>query len=295
MTAASVAVVTSGIGLELDADLPEVVKALRAAGASAEILIWDDPSVDWGRYDLAVIRSTWDYSERLADFLSWTERAGRATRLLNPAATVRWNSDKHYLAELAARGVPTAPTRFAEPGGEFGPEDLPTGRGVVVKPAVSAGAVDTARYEAGRAGDALRHVRMLTGQGRAAVVQPYLRLIEEGERALVFFAGAFSHAIRKGPVLTEPNVIDNDRTAHPGVSAYEPTPEELATARAALAVVPAPGAPLLARVDLALDDDRRPVVMELELIEPNLFLAHHPDALGRFAAAVTSLAHHGAP
>ncbi|WP_329403312.1 hypothetical protein [Streptomyces melanogenes] len=293
MRAAKVAVVTSAAGIEYDVDLPLIVDALRADGLAAEAVAWDANGVEWGGFDLAVIRSTWDYSGRLDEFLAWADKAGRATRLWNPLSVVRWNSDKRYLPELARRGVAVVPTRVIDPGGRCEEADFALPTGVVVKPSVSAGARDTARYEPGRHADAARHARMLLDQGRSAMVQPYLPLVEEGERALVFLAAedglTFSHAIRKQPVLTEPNVIDNFRDAHPGLAPHEPTGAEIRTALDALAAVPSPDTLLFARVDLALDDSRAPVVMELELIEPNLFLQSDPRALERFVSAVAAV------
>ncbi|MFK4227900.1 RimK family alpha-L-glutamate ligase, partial [Streptomyces sp. NPDC019890] len=284
--AARIAIVTSEVGMHADTDLRLIVEALRAGGSTAEPVAWDAESVAWDRFDLAVIRSTWDYAERVGEFLAWADATARLTHLWNPAPVLRWNSDKRYLPDLAEQGVAVVPTRFIEPGGRFGEEDFQGDGGVVVKPAVSAGATDTARYEPGRHADAMRHARMLLDHGRVVMVQPYLRLVEEGERALVFFSGTFSHAIRKGPVLTEPGVIDNFRMPHPDVATYRPTDEEIDTALAALAAVPSPESPLFARVDLALDESRKPVVMELELIEPNLFLGDHPRGLERFVDAV---------
>ncbi|MEU4126614.1 ATP-grasp domain-containing protein [Streptomyces virginiae] len=291
MGAARVAVVTSATGLDEDTDLPLLLEALRSAGLSAEPVAWDtDPRRGWAGYDLAVIRSTWDYVGRIDEFLAWVDAAARVTRLWNPAPLVRWNSDKGYLLDLAGRGVPVVPTRCIVPGDTYVEEDFEGTHGVVVKPSVSAGARDTARYEPGRGADAERHARMLLGQGRTALVQPYLPLVEEGERALVFFAGTFSHAIRKQALLTEPGEMDNDRAAHPGAALHMPTEAELRTARAALAAVPAPGEPLFARVDLVLDGSREPVLMELELIEPNLFLGLDPRGPERFALAVAAAA-----
>ncbi|MCY0949692.1 ATP-grasp domain-containing protein [Streptomyces sp. H27-S2] len=290
MRAVKVAVVTSGEGVAHDADLPLIAEALRADGLAARAVAWDDPRTSWDGFDLAVIRSTWDYAERIGEFLAWADATAGATRLWNPAPVVRWNSDKRYLADLAARGVRVVPTRFLEPGGPYGEADFDRPGGVVVKPAVSAGARDTARYEPGRHADAARHARMLLDRGRTVMVQPYLRRVQEGERALVFLGGAYSHAIRKGPLLTEAGVIDNFRVAHPGVTAYQPTDAELRTAREALAAVPAPGAPVFARVDLALGGDGEPVVMELELIEPNLFLRYAPQGPRHFAEAVRAAA-----
>ncbi|MEU9865426.1 hypothetical protein AB0D99_31610 [Streptomyces sp. NPDC047971] len=288
MGAARIAIVTSQEYANLDEELPLIVDALRADGLAAEAVSWEDDTVDWGGFDLAVIRSTWNYADRLADFVSWAEATGRATRLHNAAGVVRWSSDKRYLAALAERGVSVVPTRFVEPGEQVPSAYVDAPEGVVVKPTVSLGARDTARYEPGREADAIAHARMLLDQGRAVMVQPYLPLVAEGERALVFFAGAFSHAIRKGQVLTEPNVIDNARTPHPDVVPYQPTDAELRTALEALAVVPGGETPLVARVDLALDSSRVPVIMELELIEPYLFLGTNPEGLKRFVEAVVT-------
>ncbi|MFD0123877.1 MULTISPECIES: ATP-grasp domain-containing protein [Streptomyces] len=288
MGTARIAVVTSEGGADQDADLPLILATLRAAGLSAQAVAWDAKDAHWDGYDLAVIRSTWDYAGRLAEFLAWADATAEVTRLWNPAPLVRWNSDKRYLPELAARGIPVVPTRVVDPGDSFDAADFDGPHGVVVKPAVSSGARDTARYESGRRADAERHARMLLDQGRTAIVQPYLPLVEEGERALIFFGGTFSHAIRKQALLTEAGLIDNFRVPHPGAAPYEPSEAELRTARAALAAVPAPGGLLFARVDLTLNGAREPVVMELELIEPNLFLSINPHGLERFAEAVTA-------
>ncbi|MER7754448.1 hypothetical protein [Kitasatospora sp. NPDC097643] len=287
---ARVAVVTSGTGIRYDEDLPLLVEALRSGGVAAQAVVWDADPAAWAGFDLAVIRSTWDYVERLDEFLAWADATAGVTRLWNPAPVVRWNSDKRYLLELARRGVAVVPTRVVEPGAGFAEGDVDGADGVVVKPAVSAGALDTARYEPGRGAQAARHVRMLLAQGRSVLVQPYLPRVVEGERALVFVGGAFSHAIRKEALLTEPGVIDNDRVPHPGVVPYEPSAAEVRTARAALAAVPSPDVPLFARVDLVLDDAGEPVVLELELIEPNLFLRDAAHGLGRFVDAVAARA-----
>lgn len=285
-----VAIVTSEAGMTWDADLQLILDGLRANGVSATAVPWDAPDARWHSFDLAVIRSTWDYAERVDAYLTWADGTARLTSLWNPAPMVRWSSDKRYLADLAERGVAVVPTRFVEPGSSYDAKALLGAGAVVVKPVVSAGALDTARYEPDQRADAERHVRMLLDQDRAVMVQPYLRLVEEGERALVFISGTFSHAIRKGPVLTESGVLDNERAPHPDVTPYQPTDDEIAVARAALAAVPSPDTPLFARVDLVLDETRRPVVMELELIEPNLFLQHHPKGLTRLVDAITAKA-----
>ena len=279
---------TSEAGMRADADLGPILQALCADGSMAEPVVWDAKGVAWDGFDLAVIRSTWDYAERVDEFLAWADTTANLTRLWNPAPVLRWNSDKRYLLDLAEQGVPIVPTHFIGPGEPYREEDFHGADGVVVKPAISAGALDTARYEPGQHADAMAHARMLLDHGRAVLVQPYLPLVEEGERALVFFSGTFSHAIRKGPVLTEAAVIDNFRIPHPDVVPYRPTGKEVDTALAALAAVPWPEPTLFARVDLALDGAREPVVMELELIEPNLFLDKHPRGLERFVGATAT-------
>lgn len=274
---------TAAIGFERDRDLALTVDALRAEGLEAEAVAWDTPGHDWAACDRLIIRSTWDYGERLAEYLAWTDSVSALTRLHNPAEVVRWNSDKHYLGQLAELGVPTVPTTYLGPGEEI---ILPTDGSYVVKPTVSAGAKNTARYLVHQRTLAEDHVKALHAAGATAMVQPYLDRIAEGERALVFLGGEFSHALRKGPVITDIGVIDNARIAHPDLVEHQPSAAELAVANAALRAIPGADPVLIARVDLALVDDGSPVVMELELIEPNLFFFHNEQGLRRFAEVV---------
>ncbi|MEV4338316.1 hypothetical protein [Streptomyces sp. NPDC049590] len=280
-----------GPGRSEDTDLPVLVRALRDAGADAEARHWDDPAADWAGYDLVVIRSTWDYSWRAAEFAAWVERTGTLTRLANPAPVVRWNTDKRYLGELAAAGVPTVPTRYIAPGEEAG---LPTGHEFVVKPASGAGARFAARYTPAEHDTALRQLARMHAEGFTAMVQPYLRGIDvRGERALQFFGGRLLHASRKSAVLSPGIPYDADKVAHPGLEQWQPAPSELAVAKRALAAVPGTPELLYARVDLVDGDDGEPLLMELELVEPNLFLWLHPDSLPRVAQAILRAAHDG--
>ncbi|MFF4452231.1 RimK family alpha-L-glutamate ligase [Streptomyces goshikiensis] len=287
-TARRVVLATDAFGRARDAELPVLIAALRERGVDAAAADWDDAGFDWAAQDAVVIRSTWDYTERLPEFLAWASRVAAVTALHSPAEVVRWNSDKTYLAELAAAGVPTVPTRFIAPGE---PVELTEGGEIVVKPSVSAGARNSARYTPAQRGAAEAHVRMLHEGGATAMVQPYLERIVDGERALVFLGGEFSHAMRKGPVLTDTGRVDNTRVPHPDLVGHAPDAAELAVARAALtalATARAAGPLLYARVDLALDAAGSPVVMELELIEPNLFLTA-AGGVDRFVEAVTRL------
>ncbi|MEV0411439.1 hypothetical protein AB0I68_11710 [Streptomyces sp. NPDC050448] len=278
-----VALATSAMGQAWDADLPLMLEALRARGVDAVAAAWDAGDFDWSQCAAVVIRSTWDYAERWPEYLAWADAVQGATRLDNPAGLVRWNTDKRYLGELAGRGVPVVPTRFIAPGEALA---LPEHGQFVVKPAVSAGARDTARYAEHHHDLAAGHIAALHAAGSTAMVQPYLSRIDEGERALVFLGGVFSHAIRKGPVLTDVGVVDNGRAPHPDLVPYRPSAAELTLAEAALAAVPGSQALLYARVDIASADDGSPVVMEVELVEPNLFMGHSAHGLRRFTDLV---------
>ncbi|MFJ8652295.1 RimK family alpha-L-glutamate ligase [Streptomyces rochei] len=277
-----------GPRVSVDRDLPVLARALADAGASASVEVWDDAGVDWAAFDLALIRSTWDYSWRADEFTAWAERCGGATRLANPAPVVRWNTDKRYLADLAAAGVPTVPTRYAAPGEAPG---LPDGHEYVVKPTSGAGARFAARYTPGEHATAVRQVERMHAEGFTAMVQPYMRAIDTaGERALQFFGGRLLHASRKGAVLAPGTPYDARKVAHPGLEPWTPTEAEVAVAEAALAAVPGAAEPLYARVDVVDGDDGRPRVMELELVEPNLFLWLHERSLPRVVEAVLEAA-----
>jgi glutathione synthase/RimK-type ligase-like ATP-grasp enzyme len=271
-----------------DTDLPVLADALTAAGADARAVAWDDPDADWAGFDLAVLRSTWDYSWRAAEFSAWLERCAGLTRLVNPLGVVRWNTDKRYLGELAGAGVPTVPTRYLAPGD---PADLPEGHDYVIKPTSGAGARFAARYAPGDHAMAVRHLEHLYAEGFTAMLQPYVRGIETGgERALQFFGGRLLHASRKGAVLAPGTPYDADKVAHPDLEPWEPTPAELTVAERALAAVPDPSGLLYARVDLVDGDDGTPRLMELELVEPNLFLWLHPGSVPRVVEAVLAAA-----
>jgi len=180
-----------------DADDRLLLDPLEASNVDASFGVWDDPSVDWSAGPV-VLRSTWDYPARRADFVRW---ARSVTRLHNPAELVEWNSDKVYLAELARAGVPVTPTTVARPGEAV---RLPDDREFVVKPSVGAGSRGVGRFRASAAEAAQHHTRALQDAGRTVLVQPYLADIDQhGETALMYFGGAFSHAIRKGAMLPD--------------------------------------------------------------------------------------------
>jgi hypothetical protein len=280
-----VALVTCGPLNGLDPDDALTLAPLKDRGITAEPAVWDDPGVDWAAYDLTVIRSTWDYYPRLAEFLAW---ARRVPRLANPPAVLAWNTDKRYLRELAGAGVPTTPTTWIEPGQAWTP---PADGEVVVKPAISGGGLDTGRYDLTDAHQrdlAARHAGRLADAGRPVMVQPYLAAVDEdGETALLWLGGRYSHAIRKGALLTGPDVGVEGLYREEQITAREPSAEQVAVAERVLAAVPFDPADLLyARIDLVPDGAGAPILLEIELTEPSLFLGTAPGAPERFAAAV---------
>ena len=250
------------------------------------MVTWDDQRADWAAYDLVVIRSPWDYPARRDEFVAW---AARVPRLLNPADIIAWNTDKHYLRELAAAGIPVTPTDFIEPPPASGSGwSVPESGEWVVKPAISAGSRDTQRYARSQEFAASNHIARLLEQARSVMLQPYLASVDSnGETALVYFDGQFSHAIRKGPLLRPDEGATEALFAAEAVSARVPGDDERAVASAvlgAMARLLGLSGPLpYARVDLILDAAGKPCLLELELTEPSLFFSHAPGSADDFA------------
>ncbi len=291
---AAVALVSARAARAEDEDLPPLVAAFSAAGAQVEIADWDDARIEWARFDVALLRSTWDYSQRLPEFLAWVERTAALTRLLNPVPVVRWNADKHYLGELGKAGLPVVASTFAEPGADpaavlaqFLAREACAE--FVVKPAVSAGSRDTRRHARTANEEALAHVRRLLDAQRSVLLQPYLPAVETaGETALIFIAGRFSHAIRKGALLPAGAPATRALFAPEQITARSAQRDELQVAERVLAALPFGVLPY-ARIDLIRDASHAPCLLELELIEPSLFFAHAPGAAQRLAAATLAL------
>lgn len=292
---ARVALVSSGEYAHLDEDLPPIVAALTTRGVDAVVADWHDDAYGWADVDLAVIRSTWDYTWQLDRFVAWVDRVSGLTRLANPAPVVRWNIDKRYLLDLTAAGVPTVPTRIVAPGDDPAVVDeLAADHQIVVKPVVSAGARDTERYDPDRRADAREHVERLQGGGRSVLVQPYLDEIDgHGETGMVFLGDAFSHAFRKGPILVPGNGLVDGLYREEDIAPRTASPAELDVAAAALDAVAAavPGISrrdlLYARVDVA-PHHGGPVVLELELVEPSFFCETDAGAADRAAGAIAA-------
>src|SRR4051794_5675155 len=283
----SVLLASCAPALGQDEDEPLLLAALADVGVTAGVADWADPSVDWAAADAVVVRSTWDYAPRREEFLAWARRVEGATRLFNPADVLAWNTDKRYLAGLADVGVPIVPTAWATTAGEVaaaldGWDDL------VVKPTVSAGARDTARFGPGE--QAAAFAAAILASGRAVMVQPYLsRLDEEGETGLVYLDGGFSHAFGKGALLAG-DPLGPGLYAEEEIVPREATAAQRTIGDAVLAAIAGRtgGAPLYARVDLVPGPDGEPLLIELELTEPSLFLTTDGGAAGRIAAAISA-------
>ena len=267
----------------LDDDQP-LVAGLAARGVVAETVLWDAER-DWSRYAAVLLRSVWDYYQRPQEFLAWLELLERrGVSLWNPVALVRWNADKRYLRDLEARGIAIPPTLWIEPADA--PEAalermLATGwADLVVKPTISGSAWRTRRLrraEVPEQGAFLREVLSAS----AAMVQPFLpEILSAGEVSLLFFGGVFSHAVVKRPRAGDYRV----QWTHGGTQTrFEPDAQLVAQAQAVLEAAPSAG--LYARVDGILEGERL-VLMELEQIEPYLYLAECPGAAERFVAAL---------
>lgn len=282
-----VAWITCRVLPEADQDEAPALAALRAAGVDVERVAWDDPGApDPARFSTCVLRSCWNYYRDVDAFRAWIERTSARSRLHNPAAAVRWNLHKRYLEALQERGVPIVPTLCFERGARVDVRaQVPDGwRAIVIKPAVSAASFETQRFAAGDTAAQAFLDRTLAD--RDMMIQEFVPAVHTtGERACVWIAGAFTHAVIKRP-----------RFADDAESVSAPVPLRDPDARLgeqALRSACADGgfalADLLyARADI-VDHRGRPALAELELIEPSLFVAQAPAALARFVRAVAAL------
>lgn len=270
----------------LDAD----EESLLAHLPEAVVVPWEDEEVDWAAFDAVILRSTWNYTDHLDEFLTWARKVDQVTRLFNPLSVVEWNTDKRYLRDLAQAGIPVVPTEFFATG-----EDV-TGLALdgrkVVKPTVGAGSKGAKLFNDDPAA-ARAHLAALHADGRVAMVQPYLDQVDaQGETALIFVGGEFSHAARKAAILSREMSWSTGIYADEKVVGVLPSAQELELAESIIsslaALVPGGGDLAYARVDL-LPTATGPVVLELELTEPSLFLELGEGAAERAASAFRSL------
>lgn len=257
-----------------------VAKALEARGAIVAAAPWNGPQDAFEAADAVVVRSTWDYQTAPDAFAVWLAAQERASAVFNPPALMRWNMSKRYLLELALKGAPLPPTRLIEPSA------------AAIEAAMAAMGLDEAvvKPEFGATGSGLSRVVRGDAAGLAAaaekmamsgVVQALVpEIASRGETSFIFIDGDFSHAVVKRPKSGE--ILC--QAEHGGLTqAASPPGSAVDTARAVLEMTPQ--SPLYARIDAILLDGRMQL-MELEVIEPELFFTYCPEAADRFAAAL---------
>ncbi len=270
----------------LDADQP-LLDACAAAGITAVRAAWSDQNVDWAGFDVAVVRTTWDYQYHRASFLDWIERASHQTTLLNPPSVLRWGFDKTHLKALAASGLPVIPTLYPAFGDTGHVMRWASANGwdeLVLKPVLGAGGIDTLRIAAEvPALDAAWRAVSVRADGY--LVQPFLAsVLSTGELSVLTINGAFSHAVMKTPKAGEFRV----QTSHGGqFRTVLPPPDALALTQQILAALPE--LPLFARIDLVNDAGAWRVI-ECEVIEPDLYFGHQPQSPAALVAAIVAQA-----
>ena len=261
--------------------------ALARHGISSARIDWASPDVDWSQFRCAVFRTTWDYFERQTEFTAWLKHVRKQTRLCNDAALIDWNMDKHYLADLQAKGIPIVPSKFIERGSTLTLHELLDESGwdeAIIKPCISGAARHTYRLNRESAASLEPVVRQLLTD-ESLILQPLQQsVLRDGEDTLMLFNGCFTHAVRKLPKPGDFRVQDDHGgTAHP----YEPSTAQIEFAQRAMAACQP--TPAYGRVDLVQDNHGNLAVMELELIEPELWLRNHPSAATEFADAIAKL------
>lgn len=284
--------------LEEDMDRPLHEKSFADMGVDLEYRFWTDGSVDWGSYDLVVIRSLWDYTERHVEFSSFLDRVSAVARVHNPADLVRWNLDKRYLLDLQAMGVPVVRTFVADDPSAveeaIGSIRASGSREVVVKPVVSASSRSTGWFDVDDVAALRLAAEILDGGGRV-LVEPFVSSVaERGEVAVIMFDGQFSHAIRKGPLLVKGGGLIGG-VYREEISGHQVSAAELATAEAASVAaarraresgwIAADENLLYGRFDVVEMDDGSTALLEAELFEPCLFVPFGEDAADRFTHA----------
>jgi len=280
-TGRSVAFATHPESGDLDDGWPAIQAALRSVGLTPEVTFWDDPAVAWEHFDVVVSVYAWGYVTERVAFLSWADRVAAVSHLVNPAPVLRWNSDKIYLADLAGEGIPTVPTVWVAPGAGWDPP----GGDYVVKPTVGAGGRGAARYRSLPVQRAARHVDRLHREGQTVMIQPYLSRIDgAGETDLVYIGGHYSHAVTKAALLEADAGETEYLWERQVITPAEPRPDQRELADTVMGTAGRRFGPLgYGRVDLVDGAGGEPVVIELELVEPSLFLTHGPGGAARLA------------
>ena len=266
-------------------------EALEGEGLTVARTNWDDPEYDWSQTRAVVFRTVWDYFERFNEFLSWLQEVEKKTQLINPYSLLSWNVDKHYLKDLAAKGIQIIPTHFVDRGKQESLAQIcqqHQWKDIVIKPAVSGAAFLTYKIEANEIPKKEGLFQQLVTE-RDMLVQEYQETITEmGEASLMVFNGQYTHAILKKAKAGDFRVQDDfGGTVHP----YTPTAEEIAFAERVFEVCDP--VPVYGRADIVWDQNRNCYLSELEIVEPELWLRNHPASAQSFASGI--IAHLNSP
>lgn len=283
-----VALVTCSELPDLDPDDQPLIGQFAQAGIEATPVIWSDPAVNWQSFDRVLVRNTWDYTDHLAQFLSWVESVGSSVR--NPLDLMVWSTDKIYLLDLLNAGIPVIDTQFVDHAKDTWV--IPPTVDFVVKPTISAGSRDTLRLESAAAMSVAKAqdlIDFIVATGKQAMVQPYLdRVDSDGETALLYIGGKYSHAIRKGPLLQKNIELERVHGLYvqEDISARTPRCDQRDLADRLLAYVSQRfGVPLYVRIDLIDNHVGEPTVLEVEAVEPSMFFGTEPASYDRFVQA----------
>lgn len=276
-----------------DVDISAIALELRARNIAVDTVTWDDPAAAWDDYTSIVIRSPWDYVDRYREFLAWLDTVEPLDSLLNCVHVIRWNLDKRYLDDLRGRGIPVVPTSYCTSRSEAVARlaTISSPR-VVIKSTISAGAKDTGLFDLDDP-HAIDLVDRIVTAGKVVMLQPEIESVtSNGERALLYFDGTFSHAFHKGPILAPGGGLVGGHYQE-AIAAEAPQPGEIALGYAALTAVGAImqeqgctcGQPLYARFDL-VGERAESRVLEAELFEPALYLKVSGGSVARFVDAL---------
>jgi len=285
------AFVTDKQSIDIDFDMPLLLDAAKEMSLYVDVCEWDDASIDWSRYTCIVLRSPWDYTNRLEKFLEWSRHISDVSRLVNPLNVVEWNVDKRYLQDLSSQGVFVVPTQsfpcslnpytvlesfFAEK-----PDILH----FVIKPTIGAYSKDVKCFASDNRSEAISHIQTLFLNGQNVMIQPYLASIDTaGETDLILLNGKYSHAIRKKALLDKDGTVNTPRFEFRSLRQAKSDEIQVAdnAVRSVSKILQLEKSLLYARVDMVREQSGRPIVLELEITEPSLSMPFFPQSAATF-------------
>jgi glutathione synthase/RimK-type ligase-like ATP-grasp enzyme len=261
-----------------------IIDALESKGLKVYRTNWDNPDFDWTTSQYVLFRAIWDYFDRFTAFSQWLTRVGQQTQLINPLEQIVWNMDKHYLRDLEANGVNIVKTNFIEIGDTRTLQQAIADSGwehVILKPAVSGGARHTYKIKAGESDQHEFTFKQLIAS-EAMLLQPFQKnIMEKGEVSFMVFGGIYSHAVLKRAKAGDFRVQDD----HGGtIHQYKASPEEINFVQNVMAKCKT--VPVYGRVDVTWDNDNNLAIVELELIEPELWFRESANSPKMLADAV---------